>query len=334
MSTTEQNGPEFPLTSGPDIELDVRKTFGIDVDMKVPAFSTTSTYVPDLDQAYLFDPETTLAVLAGFQYNRRVMVQGFHGTGKSSHIEQVAARLNWPSIRINLDSQVSRLDLIGRDSILLKDGKQVTEFQDGMLPWSYQRPVALVFDEYDAGRPDVMFVIQRVLEAEGKLTMLDQNRVLDPHPSFRLFSTANTVGLGDSTGLYQGTQQLHHGQLDRWNIIAALNYLPHERETAVVAKKCPNFVEHFGQDLLNQMVSFAGLVRNGFANAELSTVLSSRGLINWAENAMIFDDLAYAFMVSFLNRCDDSERPILLEYYQRCFGQSLPGSLLDQSADQ
>jgi cobaltochelatase CobS len=309
--------------SMPDTTVDVRDVFGLDVDLKVPAFSERTEYVPDVDPSYRFDRGTTLAILAGFAHNRRVMVQGYHGTGKSTHIEQVAARLNWPCIRINLDSHISRIDLIGKDAIVLEDGKQVTEFREGMLPWALQHPVALVFDEYDAGRPDVMFVIQRVLEVEGKLTLLDQNRVIAPHPAFRLFATANTVGLGDTTGLYHGTQQINQGQMDRWNIVTTLNYLPHDDETEIVLSKIPEWQTDEGRRLVNSMVSIAELTRKGFIGGELSIVMSPRTVISWAQNAIIFDDVAFAFRVSFLNKCDEMERPIVAEYYQRCMGEDL-----------
>jgi len=322
-STQSPLASDHPLAQ-PDIELDVRETFGIDVDMKVPAFSQGSEHVPEKDPAYRFDRDTTLAILAGFAFNRRVMVQGYHGTGKSTHIEQVAARLNWPCIRVNLDSHVSRIDLIGKDAIVLKDGKQVTEFREGILPWALQHPCALVFDEYDAGRPDVMFVIQRVLEVEGKLTLLDQNRVIRPHSAFRLFATANTVGLGDTTGLYHGTQQINQGQMDRWNIVATLNYLEHDAEVNIVTAKLPAYQDDAGRKLIGQMVSLADLTRQGFMNGDISTVMSPRTVITWAENAKIFGDVAFAFRVTFLNKCDEVERPVLAEYYQRCFNQELP----------
>ncbi len=311
---------------GPDIEVSVRQTFGIDSDIQVPAFSQASDYVPEVDESYRFDRDTTLAILAGFAHNRRVMVQGYHGTGKSTHIEQVSARLNWPCIRINLDSHISRIDLVGKDAIVLKDGKQITEFREGLLPWALQRPTALVFDEYDAGRPDVMFVIQRVLEVEGKLTLLDQNRVIRPHPAFRLFSTTNTIGLGDTTGLYHGTQQINQGQMDRWNIVATLNYLPHDEETEIVLSKCPDYDSAEGRESLAAMVSLADLTRSGFVNGDISTVMSPRTVITWAENAKIFSDVGFAFRVTFLNKCDEIERPIVAEYYQRCFGSELPES--------
>jgi len=311
--------------SVPDIRVSVRETFGIESELLVPAFSTSSKHVPEIDPLYRFDRETTLAILAGFAFNRRVMIQGYHGTGKSSHIEQVAARLNWPCLRINLDSHVSRIDLIGKDAIVLKDGKQVTEFREGILPWALQHACALVFDEYDAGRSDVMFVIQRVLEVDGKLTLLDQNRVIHPHPAFRLFATANTLGLGDTTGLYHGTQQINQGQMDRWNIVAALNFLEREAEIEIVAGRVPAFGDAAGRKVIGQMVSMAELSRQGFVNGELSTVMSPRTLISWAENASIFGDLAFAFRVSFLNRCDEAERPLLAEYFQRCFDIELPG---------
>jgi cobaltochelatase CobS len=309
----------------PDITLSVRQTFGLDTDMTVPAFSTGSEYVPDVDDAYHFDPDTTLSILAGFAFNRRVMIQGYHGTGKSTHIEQVAARLNWPCVRVNLDSHISRIDLIGKDAIVLQQGQQVTAFREGMLPWALQNPVALVFDEYDAGRPDVMFVIQRVLEVEGKLTLLDQNRVIRPHPAFRLFSTANTVGLGDTTGLYHGTQQINQGQMDRWNIVATLNYLPAEIEEKIVLSKVPHYDNEEGRRTIAAMVALADLSRSGFIAGDISTVMSPRTVITWAENAKILGDLAFAFRVTFLNKCDEVERPIVAEYFQRCFGRELAG---------
>lgn len=308
----------------PDIQLSVRQTFGLDSDLMVPAFSQPCEHVPEVDDTYHFDHDTTLAILAGFAHNRRVMVQGFHGTGKSTHIEQVAARLNWPLIRINLDSHISRIDLIGKDAIVLKDGQQVTDFKEGLLPWALQNPVALVFDEYDAGRPDVMFVIQRVLEVEGKLTLLDQNRVIHPHPAFRLFATANTIGLGDTSGLYHGTQQINQGQMDRWNIVAVLNYLPHDDETKIVLAKLPSFAKsEAGRKLIANMVRVADLTRAGFMNGDLSTVMSPRTVITWAQNAEIFGDIAFAFRLSFLNKCDEMERGTVSEYYQRCFGVDL-----------
>ena len=307
----------------PDIMLSVRETFGIDSDLKVPAFSMAEDHVPSIDGAYRFDHDTTLAILAGFAHNRRVMVQGYHGTGKSTHIEQVAARLNWPCIRINLDSHISRIDLIGKDAIVLKDGQQITEYREGILPWALQHPCALVFDEYDAGRPDVMFVIQRVLEVEGKLTLLDQNRVLKPHPSFRLFATANTVGLGDTTGLYHGTQQINQGQMDRWNIVATLNYLPEAEETAIVLAKVPAFATPEGKKQIAAMVALANLTRQSFMHGDLSTVMSPRTVMTWAENTAIFKDVGFAFRLSFLNKCDETERPALMEFYQRCMDAEL-----------
>jgi len=316
---------DFPLDA-PDIMLSVRQTFGIDSDMEVPAFSEGEDHVPDVEESYQFDHDTTLAILAGFAHNRRVMVQGYHGTGKSTHIEQVAARLNWPCIRVNLDSHISRIDMVGRDAIVLKDGKQVTEFREGMLPWALQHPAALVFDEYDAGRPDVMFVIQRVLEVEGKLTLLDQNRVLHPHPFFRLFSTTNTIGLGDTTGLYHGTQQINQGQMDRWNIVATLNYLPHDKEMEIVLSKVPTYNTDDGKKKIAAMVEMADLTREGFINGDISTVMSPRTVITWAENADIFGDLDFAFRLTFMNKCDEVERPVVAEYYQRCFGSELPES--------
>ena len=310
-------------TGLPDIKLSVRKTFGMDSDLEVPAFSVAGEHVPEKDPAYRFDHDTTLAILAGFAHNRRVMVQGYHGTGKSTHIEQVAARLNWPCIRINLDSHISRMDLIGKDAIVLKEGKQVTEYREGILPWALQHACAIVFDEYDAGRPDVMFVIQRVLEVEGKLTLLDQNRVLHPHPAFRIFATANTVGLGDTTGLYHGTQQINQGQMDRWNIVATLNYLPEAEETAIILAKVPALRSEEGRKTVQAMVALAGLTRQSFMNGDISTVMSPRTVITWAENAAIFGNKATAFRLSFLNKCDETERPVIAEFYQRCMGEEL-----------
>jgi len=307
----------------PDITVSVREVFGIDSDLKVPAFSVAGEHVPEVDKAYRFDPHTTLAILAGFAHNRRVLIQGYHGTGKSTHIEQVAARLNWPCIRVNLDSHISRIDLIGKDAIVLRDGKQVTEYREGILPWALQHACALVFDEYDAGRPDVMFVIQRVLEVEGKLTLLDQNRVLRPHPAFRLFATANTVGLGDTSGLYHGTQQINQGQMDRWNIVATLNYLPEEEEAAIVAAKVPAFAKAEGMERIGAMVALAGLTRQSFIQGDISTVMSPRTVMAWAENAQIFGDIGTAFRLSFLNKCDESERPAIAEFYQRCMNEEL-----------
>jgi len=307
----------------PDITISARQSFGLDIDMQVPAFSQPSEHVPDIDEAYRFDHDTTIAILAGFAYNRRVIIQGYHGTGKSTHIEQVAARLNWPCIRVNLDSHISRIDLIGKDAIVLKGGKQVTEFREGLLPWALQNPTALVFDEYDAGRPDVMFVIQRVLEVEGKLTLLDQNRVIRPHPAFRLFATANTVGLGDTTGLYHGTQQINQGQMDRWNIVTVLNYLSHGDEVNIVLAKTPDYDNEDGRRTIGAMVALADLTRAGFIAGDISTVMSPRTVITWAENARIFNDVGFAFRVTFLNKCDEIERPIVADYYQRAMGAEL-----------
>jgi cobaltochelatase CobS len=294
--------------------------------MKVPAFSKRNEYVPEIDNAYRFDRETTLAILAGFAFNRRVMIQGYHGTGKSTHIEQVAARLNWPCIRINLDSHISRIDLIGKDAIVVRDGKQITEFREGLLPWCLQHPVALTFDEYDAGRPDVMFVIQRVLEVQGKLTLLDQNKVIRPHPAFRLFSTTNTIGLGDTTGLYHGTQQINQGQMDRWSIVTTLNYLPHDNEVDIVLAKSPAYNTADGKKKISAMVRVADMTRNAFINGDLSTVMSPRTVITWAENAEIFNDIGFAFRLTFLNKCDELERASVAEFYQRAFGEELPES--------
>jgi cobaltochelatase CobS len=318
------------LDSTPDMKISVRQVFGIDSDMEVPAFSERNEHVPDVDADYLFDRQTTLAILAGFAKNRRVMVTGYHGTGKSTHIEQVAARLNWPFVRVNLDSHISRIDLVGKDAIVLKDGKQVTEFRDGILPWAVQHCVALCFDEYDAGRPDVMFVIQRVLEVSGRLTLLDQNRVIRPHPAFRLFATANTVGLGDTSGLYHGTQQINQAQMDRWSIVATLNYLPHDAETNIVLAKVKSYgATKEGRDIANKMVRVADLTRNAFMAGDLSTVMSPRTVITWAENAEIFGDIGFAFRMTFLNKCDELERPLVAEFYQRCFGKELPESAVN-----
>ncbi|MDX2028772.1 MAG: cobaltochelatase subunit CobS [Alphaproteobacteria bacterium] len=307
----------------PDIKVSVRQTFGLDSDLQVPGFSQAGEHVPDIDESYRFDHDTTLAILAGFAHNRRVIVQGYHGTGKSTHIEQVAARLNWPCIRVNLDSHISRIDLIGKDAIVLKDGKQVTEYREGMLPWALQHACALVFDEYDAGRPDVMFVIQRVLEVEGKLTLLDQNRVIHPHPAFRLFATTNTIGLGDTTGLYHGTQQINQGQMDRWNIVATLNYLPEDKEVEIVLAKVPGFNNAKGREQVRAMVALANLTRQSFMQGDISTVMSPRTVITWADNTKIFGDAATAFRLSFLNKCDEAERPAIAEFYQRCMNEEL-----------
>ena len=310
----------------PDMEIPARE-FGVNSEMMVPAFAQHSEYVPERDDSYRFDPDTTLAILAGFRHNRRVMVQGYHGTGKSTHIEQVAARLNWPLIRINLDGHVSRIDLVGRDAIVIKDGRQVTEFREGLLPWALQRPIALVFDEYDAGRPDVMFVIQRVLEASGKLTLLDQNRIISPHPFFRLFATSNTIGLGDTSGLYHGTQQINQGQMDRWSIVTTLNYLDHDAEAAIVLSKAPAYDTPAGRRTIMAMVRVADMTRNGFMNGDISTVMSPRTVIAWAENAQIFGDIGLAFRVTFLNKCDELERPTVAEFYQRAFAAELPEAI-------
>ena len=328
VATLAENRPNTAAISVPDTKVKVRDVFGIDSDLEAPAFSVKTEHVPETDTAYQFDRETTLAILAGFAFNRRVMIQGYHGTGKSTHIEQIAARLNWPCIRVNLDSHISRIDLIGKDAIVLKDGKQVTEFREGILPWALQHPCALVFDEYDAGRPDVMFVIQRVLEVEGKLTLLDQNRVIRPHPAFRLFATANTVGLGATTGLYHGTQQINQGQMDRWNIVATLNYLPHAQEVAIIMAKLgvdkSNTAE---KKRMESMVALADLTRAGFIAGDISTVMSPRTVITWAENTKIFGDVGFAFRLTFLNKCDEAERQTVAEYYQRCFNEEIPTGL-------
>jgi len=312
----------------PDTLISVREVFGIDTNMRVRAFAEAADYVPEVDKAYHFNPEVTLAILAGFTHNRRVMLQGLHGTGKSTHIEQIAARLNWPCMRVNLDGHISRLDLVGKDTIVIRDDRQVTEFQEGIVPWALQRPIALVFDEYDAGRADVMFVIQRLLERDGKFTLLDQNRVLTPHPYFRLFATANTVGLGNSNGLYHGTQLLNHGQIDRWNIVATLNYLTLEEEMSIVQARVPEFSSEKYSELLSSMVALATMTREGFVVGDLSTLMSPRTVISWAENSLIFDDHLLAFRLSFLNKCEEDEHPIIAEYFQRCFDQELDSSYL------
>ena len=314
------------LNTQPDIKVSLKQTFGIDSEMEVNAFSKKSEYVPEIDKNYKFDRDTTLAIITGFAFNKRVLVQGYHGTGKSTHIEQIAARLNWPCIRVNLDSHISRIDLIGKDAIVLKDGKQITQFNEGILPWSIQNPVALVFDEYDAGRPDVMFVIQRILESEGNFTLLDKNKVLQQHDLFRIFATTNTVGLGDTTGLYHGTQQINQGQMDRWNIVSTLNYLPFEKELEIVLAKNKNLNNKEGKELLSNMIKVADLTRKGFINGDISTVMSPRTVLHWAENTSIFKDQGYAFRITFLNKCDELEKKIISEYYQRCFGEDLPES--------
>jgi cobaltochelatase CobS len=325
MTSLLDSTPDPLLTLEPHRNATVRELFGIDSDMTVPVFTERDSHVPEIDEAYRFDPQTTLAICAGFSFDRRVMVQGYHGTGKSTHIEQVAARLNWPLVRLNLDSHVSRIDLVGKDAIVLKDGKQITEFREGMLPWALQRPIALVFDEYDAGRPDVMFVIQRVLEAQGRLTLLDQNRVIRPNRWFRLFSTTNTIGLGDTSGLYHGTQQINQGQMDRWNIVTTLNYLDHDVETGIVVAKAPEYDTADGRRTVAAMVRVADMTRNAFMNGDISTVMSPRTVITWAQNAQIFGgDIGLAFRLTFLNKCDELERPTIAEFYQRAFGEDLP----------
>jgi cobaltochelatase CobS len=320
------NKVDRDIANLPDTTVSVKETFGIESDMVVPAYSVADSHVPDIDPDYLFDRQTTMAILAGFAYNRRVLVSGYHGTGKSTHIEQVAARLNWPCVRINLDSHVSRIDLVGKDAIVIKEGMQVTEFRDGILPWAYQHNVALVFDEYDAGRPDVMFVIQRVLESSGRLTLLDQSRVIRPHPAFRIFATANTIGLGDTTGLYHGTQQINQAQMDRWSIVTTLNYLPHDDEVAIVLAKSRHLRTDKGREIANKMVRVADMTRSAFINGDLSTVMSPRTVIMWAENTEIFNDVGFAFRLTFLNKCDELERAVVAEFYQRAFGEELPES--------
>ena len=319
------------IDTHPTEDVSVRQVYGIDSDMIVKGFAERTARVPAFDSTYKFDPDTTLAILAGFSHNRRVMIQGYHGTGKSTHIEQVASRLNWPTVRVNLDSHISRIDLIGKDAIKLKDGKQITDFQEGILPWALRNPTAIVFDEYDAGRADVMFVIQRVLEVDGKLTLLDQNKVITPHPYFRIFSTANTVGLGDTTGLYHGTQQINQGQMDRWSLVATLNYLPVEAEAAIVLSKNESYDTEAGRKTIKQMVTVAELTRTAFMSGDLSTVMSPRTVISWAQNTEIFSNVGYAFRLSFLNKCDELERQTVAEFYQRCFDEELPESAVSMS---
>ena len=322
------------INAVPDIKISVKQTFGIDSNLEVDAFSKKNEYVPEIDKNYKFDKDTTLAILSGFSFNKRVLVQGYHGTGKSTHIEQVAARLNWPCIRVNLDSHISRIDLIGKDAITIKDGKQITEFQEGILPWSIQNPIALVFDEYDAGRPDVMFVIQRVLEAEGNFTLLDKNKVLKQHKYFRLFATSNTVGLGDTTGLYHGTQQINQGQMDRWNIVTSLNYLSLEREMEIILAKNKSYNNSKGKEEIANMIKVASLTRKGFVSGDISTVMSPRTVMHWAENNLIFKDIGYSFRVTFLNKCDEVEKNIIAEYYQRCFGEDLPEAVINKQPNE
>lgn len=328
MSTRPPHGTELHQLSSarPDLLLSAREVFGIDTDLKVPAFSSADEHVPEIDPVYRFNRDVTLALLAGFGQDRRVMVQGLHGTGKSTHVEQVAARLNWPCVRVNLDGHISRLDLVGRDAVVVRDGHQVTEFQEGIVPWALQRPVALIFDEYDAGRPDVMFVIQRILERQGKLTLMDQSRVLHPHPYFRLFATSNTLGLGNLNGLYHGAQRLNHAQIDRWNIVATLNYLPAEEEAAIVLARVPKLSDPAGRHLVTLMIQVAALTRKGFHAGDVSTLMSPRTVISWAENLEIFGDPATAFRLSFLNKCDEAERQVVAEYFQRCFDEDLAES--------
>jgi cobaltochelatase CobS len=321
-----KDSERIALPKTPDQKINVKKAFGIDSEITVFGFKEKTQWVPDIDLTYVFDKNTTLSILAGFEHDRRVMIQGYHGTGKSTHIEQVAARLNWPCVRINLDSHISRIDLLGKDAIVLEDGKQITEFKEGILPWSIQNPVAIVFDEYDAGRPDVMFVIQRILEVDGKLTLLDQNQVISPHPSFRLFATTNTVGMGDVTGLYHGTQQINQGQMDRWHILSTLNFLDKAHEFSVVSGKVPELKNTKDKALIKSMIQLADLTRQGFINEDISTLMSPRTVITWAQNYLIFNDIQHSFRLTFLNKCDESEKPIVAEYFQRCFGEDLSES--------
>ncbi len=332
MARAKQHAdPVMTASEKPTETLSVQDLFGFETDMTINGFEERTERVPEIDSTYKFDPDTTLAILAGFKHNRRVMIQGYHGTGKSTHIEQVAARINWPTVRVNLDSHISRIDLIGKDAIKLRDGVQVTEFQEGILPWALRNPAAIVFDEYDAGRPDVMFVIQRILETDGKLTLLDQNEIITPHPSFRLFATANTVGLGDTTGLYHGVQQINQAQMDRWSLVATLNYLSHDAEAAIVLGKAPHYNNEQGRKTIGQMVTVADLTRTAFMNGDISTVMSPRTVITWAQNAQIFKDVGFAFRLTFLNKCDELERQTVAEFYQRCFDEELPESAVSVS---
>ncbi len=315
------------LNIQPDIKISVKQTFGIDADMEIEAFSEKNSLVPEIDKDYVFDRDTTLAILNGFSHNKKVIVHGYHGTGKSTHITQIAARLNWPCVRINLDSHISRIDLIGKDAIKVQDGKQITEFKEGILPWAFQNPVALVFDEYDAGRSDVMFVLQRILESDGYFTLLDKNKVVKQNKFFRLFATANTIGLGDTTGLYTGTQQINQAQLDRWEIVTSLNYLENDKEMKIILSKNKNLNTNNGKETILNMIKVATLTRKGFISGDISTVMSPRTVLNWCNNSQIFNDIGYAFRVTFLNKCDDTEKKIIAEYYQRCFGEDLPESV-------
>ena len=317
------------LNIQPDIKLSVKQSFGIETDMEVSAFSKKNDFVPEIDKDYKFDRDTTLAILSGFNFNKRVIIHGYHGTGKSTHITQVAARLNWPCMRVNLDSHISRIDLIGKDAIIVKDGKQITEFQEGVLPWSIQNPVALIFDEYDAMRPDVAFLMTKVLEAEGGLTLLEKNKVIKPNEYFRLFATANTIGLGDTTGLYTGTQQINQAQMDRWNIVTTLNYLSLDKEMEIILSKNKNLNNPKGKETVANMIKVASLTRKGFIAGDISTVMSPRTVLHWAENFEIFKDIGYAFRVTFLNKCDETEKNVISEYYQRCFGEDLPESMIN-----
>tara|TARA_B100000287_G_scaffold361038_1_gene353652 strand:+ start:92 stop:1051 length:960 start_codon:yes stop_codon:yes gene_type:complete len=296
--------------------------FGIKKRVKVRHFSQKTELVPEIDNSYIFDEITTLSIIAGFNHNKRVLIQGLHGTGKSTHIEQIAARLNWPCLRINLDGHISRFDLLGKDAITIKDQKQVTTFKQGMLPWSIENPVALVFDEYDAGRPDVMFVIQRLLESDGKLTLLDQNKVITPNPLFRIFGTCNTLGTGDISGLYHGTQNLNQGQLDRWNIFTTLNFMSPETEVNIIKNKLGKTTKKI-KDEINNMVKLANLVRKSFSTNDISTIISPRTSIIWAQNIEIFENTELAFKLTFYNKCNESDKKIISELYQRCFGKEL-----------
>ncbi len=322
------------INTVPDIKISVKQTFGIDSNLEVDAFSKKNEYVPEIDKDYKFDKDTTLAILSGFLFNKKCLISGYHGTGKSTHIEQVAARLNWPCIRVNLDSHISRIDLIGKDAIIIRDGKQVTEFQEGILPWSIQNPVALILDELDAMRPDVAFLMTKVLEAEGGLTLLEKNKVIKPNKYFRLFATANTVGLGDTTGLYTGTQQINQAQMDRWNIVTTLNYLSMEKEMEIILGKNKNLNNTKGKEKVSNMIKVATLTRRGFMAGDISTVMSPRTVLHWAENSEIFKDMGYAFRVTFLNKCDETEKGTIAEYYQRCFGEDLPEAVINKQSNE
>ncbi len=301
-------------------KLDAKKTFNINCPFEIKALATKSELIPTLDENYFFDEKTTLAILSGFIFNNRVLIQGMHGTGKSTHIEQVASRLNWPCMRINFDSQISRLDLVGKDVISIKDGKQITEFREGILPYAMRNGVALVLDEYDAIKSDVAFVIQRLLEEEGKFALLEENEIITPHPNFRLFATSNTLGAGDDLGIYHGTNLINQAQMDRWNVVANLNYLSKEEEVKILQAKLPFLKTKLHENTAPMMVQMANLTRQSFKNGDLSNLISLRTLISWGRNIEIFGDVKTAFILSFFGKVIDDEKLIIIEFYQRVFG--------------